>query len=215
MAEAASAFADKAAKEELRKKKKKKGKSEQERQAQPGSVELLDSSEDDEDKQDLFREAASGTKAVTVRELAQESPGQLFQEGVREVHRLLGHRGVASENEAASLVTYLTSVFHGSYSQESVGVRTTKELRTIAEALDLLQSGDLPTLGDILMQRFKSLELSVIDRSFATGSKLELTPERLVGLSHPREQRLAAKERLQELRLKEMSQKAGKASGQG
>ena len=210
MADAATTFAENAAADELRRKKRKRNRNEQNESARSSAhVDLPDSS-DDEGKEELFRGAASGSRTVTVKELALENPGQLFQEGVKEVHKLLGHRGVACESEAASLVTYLTSVFHGSYPQEAVGIRTGKELRTVAEALDMLQAGDLPALGDLLMQRFKSLELSVIDKSFATGSKLELTPDRMVGLSSPREQRVAAQDRLRELKLKDLAQKAGK-----
>ena len=66
-------------------------------------------------------------------------------------------------SQTANMVTYLASVFHGVHPVEKVGLRTARELRTLAQALDELHSGRLPELADLLMQRFKALETQVAD----------------------------------------------------
>ena len=91
------------------------------------------------------------------------------------------------------MLTYLMSVFHGAHSPERVGPRTSRELQTLAEALDALASGRLPRVGDVLMQRFKALEASVTEGGWSVARRLELLPEAGVGLASLAERQAAAK----------------------
>eukprot|EP00972_Heterocapsa_arctica_P033976 5002731-Heterocapsa_arctica.AAC.1 len=50
-----------------------------------------------------------------------------------------------------------------------------REMRTMAEALDCLISGDLDRAGDIMVQRFKALEASKGVGGWSIGQQYELT----------------------------------------
>ena len=54
--------------------------------------------------------------------------------------------------------------------------RQERELRTLAECLDLLVQGNLCRLGDTLMQRFKCVEMEVCEGATGMARHLELLP---------------------------------------
>lgn len=148
----------------------------------------------------LFREGLP--RGVSLKDFADQQSGALYEAGLQEITQYLGQRGGPSkDSDAASVIQYLVSVFQQHYSPDKVGQRTAREMRTIAEALDSLKVGNLPRVADLLMQRFKSLEMSVIDGSWGTASKMELLPARAIGLASAAEQTQAAKEELLGLRL--------------
>jgi hypothetical protein len=114
------------------------------------------------------------------------------------------------------MVSYLTSIFHGAQPVEKCGIRTARELRTLAEALDALGRGKLPQVADLLMQRYKALELSVTDGSWGLAEKVELLPPRNVGLTSIEESQAAARAQLLQLKLDEARKRGrGGASGSG
>ena len=47
-------------------------------------------------------------------------------------------------------------MLHGAHPHASMSLRNSRELLTVAECLDALLAGDLPHLGDLLMQRFNT-----------------------------------------------------------
>ena len=98
-------------------------------------------------------------------------------------------------------MTYLTAVFHGMFPPDKVGPRTTREMRTLAEALDALGSGDLPRTADLLVQRFKSVEESVKRGNWDEAGFLELISREHVGLTSQNERLAAQRGRLMEQRL--------------
>ena len=128
--------------------------------------------------------------------------------GLKEIEKFLGSRGGAAGEDSARFVSYLTSIFHGHYSPEKVGVRTSREMRTLAEALDGLTRGDLPFVADLLTQRFKACELSITDGGWEMGQNLELLPEQMVGLAGVEEQRKAAKIQLLKAKLHEVRKRS-------
>ena len=101
------------------------------------------------------------------------------------------------------LPTLCTSVWHGAHPQSEMGVRNTRDMRTTGECLDVLIQGNLPALGDILMQRLKALEQAVKDGNWNTAAHLEVVPSLDVGLTSQRELRSAVQGQLQQYRLKE------------
>ena len=70
------------------------------------------------------------------------------------------------------MTQYLTTVGLGLQGRE-LGLRSERELRTLSEALDHLLLGNLDACGDILMQRFKAVELAGI-AGWAIASRMEL-----------------------------------------
>ena len=87
-------------------------------------------------------------------------------------------------------ITYLTQCFFPNYPEKEVGLRTSREMRTVALALDHVVKGNLGEAGDILMQRLKALETSVKDGSWVTAKHLEIIPRSVTSMTDEEEQRL-------------------------
>ena len=84
-------------------------------------------------------------------------------------------------------------------------------MRTLALAIDALCRGELPQVGDLLMQRFKALEMSVQDKSWAVAANLEVC-EDAVGLTTLEEKQAATRHTLLMQKLNEAKVKAGVAA---
>ena len=141
---------------------------------------------------------------------AATQPGKLYTAGLDEMAKYLGQREGAEggpalgDPSAKRVMGYLTSVFHGQFPKDRVGLRTSREMATIATALDAISAGKLPQVADVLMQRFKALEQSVQDGGWDTAQHLELIPRAASGLASSHEVAAAAKEQLAELKLIEL-----------
>ena len=77
---------------------------------------------------------------------------------------------------------------------QAIGVRSHRELITLGTAIDLLIMGELPELGDLLMQRLKALETSLVGSNWISARHQELIPPRAASLSSESEKRRAAKQ---------------------
>ena len=82
----------------------------------------------------------------------------------------------------------------------------------MAECLDSLLRGELPRLGDILLQRLKALQVAA-EHGWAFAKQLELTNRHDVNLVSPDELAEAARVSIQQARLAESISKASKAKG--
>ena len=80
-------------------------------------------------------------------------------------------------------------------------------MRTIAEAVDALVEGDVLRAGDLLIQRFKALETSVIDGTWLRGRHHELIPEEGVGLASAAERQAISRLELERRKLTEVASK--------
>ena len=69
-----------------------------------------------------------------------------------EISRIMGIREGAAEGEEkdtpARIVSYLQAILFSKYTQDRIGPRMARELRTLAEAMDHLEKGRLPQLED-------------------------------------------------------------------
>ncbi len=72
------------------------------------------------------------------------------------------------------VTSYLTSSLMPSSHQ--MKARDERELRTLAEAIDALLLGDLGRVGDLLMQRFRCVEMVHLDGNYHLAQHLELIP---------------------------------------
>ena len=143
-----------------------------------------DSDEEEDKLLSHFGEGSSREGTTTLRAQALKHQGKLYLDGLAEINRFLASRGEpgAEGDSGGRMVAYLTSVFHGHYSAKEVGPRDSRELRTLAEALDALAAGNLPAVGDLLMQRFKEVECKIQDGGdWGTASHLELISDRQWG----------------------------------
>lgn len=98
------------------------------------------------------------------------------------------------------MVRYFTTVVN--QTGNNVGLRNARELRTLAEALDLLMVGKVAEAGDLLMQRFKAVELASQEGNWKVAQHLELIPETGVSTSSFKERRAAAKLEMEDYRLR-------------
>ena len=80
-------------------------------------------------------------------------------------------------------------------------------MRTIAEAVDALVEGDVLRAGDLLIQRFKALETSVIDGTWLRARHHELIREEGVGLASAAERQAISRLELQRRKLTEVVSK--------
>ena len=83
-------------------------------------------------------------------------------------------------------------------------------MRTLAKALDALGRGDLPGVGDTLVQRFKSGELRLSGHREAARS-IELLQPWVTGLTSEGEMLAANRDQLLQRKLATMKQKLAKA----
>ena len=111
----------------------------------------------------------------------EREPGKLLASGLQQIKKFLSQRGGVSNEAnndelATGVLQYLMSVFHGAHPQSSMSLRNSRELRTIAECIDALLAGDLPHLGDLLMQRLKAVQTAVVEGNWNLAQHLELIP---------------------------------------
>ena len=62
-------------------------------------------------------------------------------------------------------------------------LRNNRELRTLAEILDLLALGRVLESGDVVAQRFRAVELASADGTWQLARHLELIPEARVSVT--------------------------------
>ena len=105
----------------------------------------------------------------------------------------------------------MTSVFHGAHPQSSMSLRNSRELRSTAECIDALLTGDLPHLGDLLMQRLKAVQTAVVEGNWNFAQLLELIPATGSNVVAQAEMRAAQRTQLDQARLYQ----GGKGSGGG
>ena len=146
--------------------------------------------------------------------IAEKQPGKLLELGLDELKKYVRARGVRDSEDGellpAQVVRYLTSVFHHTHPPDEIGINKTRELRTLAEGLDHLLEGRIAQAGDLLMQRFTAVEMSVTQKSWEQAKHLELIPDHLCGLATRSLREAAAREESRDLRLRDLQEKHSK-----
>ena len=69
--------------------------------------------------------------------------------------------------------------------------------------MDCLATGRLCNLGDILMQRFKSIETAKTEGGWQVAGQQELIPIEYTGISSQREKQLAVKQTVKKAQLED------------
>ena len=151
----------------------------------------------------LFHKGLSLT-APTLRDFADQKPGELLKSGLREMQKYLKDQGGADQIDWVNghVLAYINQVLFANVSQEKMGVRNAREIRTLAEAIDCLLRGQLARLGDLLMQRLKAVESAVLEGAWTMAKHQELIPDIGASLSNPAEREAAAKAELRAIKLR-------------
>lgn len=118
-----------------------------------------------------------------LRKLSIEKPGTLLLKGYGLMHDQLGTlhgdslaSGSAEDVLKPAAVRYLLTSVLPMMDVGKLGEEKLRELRTLSAALDLIVGGKVPMAGDMLMQRLKSILMSLRDGSTAASRYLELIP---------------------------------------
>ena len=159
----------------------------------------------------LFHHASSHS-GNSIRALATKQPGALYDAGLKEITQVMGLREGATNDDgsAATFLGYLTAILLGQYPADKMGLRSARELQTLARALDHLGAGRLPEVADLLMQRFKAVEQYLHDGNWNIASQMEIVPDTADTLASAKEQHAAARAELLRSKLDEARRRGGR-----
>ena len=82
--------------------------------------------------------------------------------------------------------------------------RNERELMTLASSIDGVVGGRLAEAGDVLMQRYKAVELASQENNWDVAQRLEIIPDARPTAVSPEERQAAANHEMAELRLSRM-----------
>lgn len=150
-------------------------------------------------------------KFASLLEKAQKHPGKLLRSGLEQMGRYMASRVGDGFGGGAGwcdqkMTAYLSQVLFTQYPPHAMGVRNSRELLTLAEAIDQLMAENFASVGDILMQRFKATESSLEDGWMVARHQELIRPEH-ASLTSPQEKAFAARAALQQHRLEAAVQK--------
>lgn len=158
--------------ERRRKKKKKKSRDKKKKERySPSTSSSTDS---------LFHSAALPKGMERLRRVHQQEPGKIASLSLQRLQELVLQtqgRGSASdqvEKFPPVALGYVMNVFLVAHPMQEVGVRTVRELRTLATCIDFLCQNDPLRCLDVLVQRVKALEVAHQQGSWNQASQLEL-----------------------------------------
>ena len=158
----------------------------------------------------LFR-LASSRGGNSIRTLAMKQPGALYDAGLKEITRVMGLReGATNDEGSATFLGHLTAILLGQYPADKMGLRSARELQTLARALDHLGAGRLPEVADLLMQRFKAVEQYLHDGNWNIASQMEIVPDTADTLASAKEQHAAARAELLRSKLDTARRRGGR-----
>ena len=101
--------------------------------------------------------------------------------------------------EDRKVMAYINQVLLTQHPVQNLGVRNLREAQTLGAALDLLMSGNLGSLGDLLMQRLKALETAINEQSWGSARHQELIAPQAASLTNQGEKEAAEEQRGQQI----------------
>lgn len=142
---------------------------------------------------------------------SQKNPGKLLKSGLQEMGRFLADRVGGNHMEGwedRKVMAYINQVLLTQHPVQNLGVRNLREAQTLGAALDLLMSGNLGSLGDLLMQRLKALETAINEQSWGSARHQELIAPQAASLTNQGEKEAAARAELRSVKLRTALQKS-------
>ena len=94
--------------------------------------------------------------------------------------------------------------------KDKIDVRSSRELRTLAEGVDAVLSGDLCAAAEVLIQRFKAVETRCTKGSWELAQHMELIPPNEVSCVGGKELEMAMQTELMEQKLRRNRNPDGK-----
>ena len=147
--------------------------------------------------------------------LSRRNPGSLLKKGMEEMSRYLAERAPGEEGGTGAwmdhrMMAYISQVVLTQHPPGAIGVRNHRELLTLGRAIDMLIQGQLGELGDLLMQRLKAVETSLVDQGWHSARHQELIPPHAASLTTEAERRRTARLEISANKLKELTLKGRK-----
>jgi len=146
----------------------------------------------------------------SIQEMAAKHPGRLLRAGLKamrefaEPTEVLG--GGRQDPLPAIAMKYLLTVLNTA-SEGDLSRRDKRELKTLATAIDFLARGKMAQLGDLLIQRFKSVETSSQTKSWRIAQNQELIGREGASTTSHKEREIAARVALREAQMQEVFRK--------
>jgi hypothetical protein len=154
---------------------------------------------------------------------ARERPGTLLLQALSAMKQYLGSRRGGTDGESGVrgrsgsmgnlepiVLQYLTTVLEITHPQ--MGARNNRELHTLSRAVDYLVDGKVAEASDLLIQRFKAIEMSITDKSWTVAEHLELLPPAAVSSTTETERAQALAIATREFKFKQgMSRTGGRS----
>ena len=133
----------------------------------------------------------------SAQRLAKERPGHLLLATIKNVIPFLDHRQKAEVLRTGGIYPVFVSYYHQVVAGKPLGRRTLREFLTLATALDQLIMGNVPEVGDLLVQRLKALESASADNNWEIAQNMEILQQENPSLTSRSERSLVTKETLQ------------------
>ena len=156
--------------------------------------------------QSLFHKASSGGRIGSkFQEVHRRQPGRLLVRGFETMRKHLDPKmvGGGEKNDTGGLdgcaTAYTVNVVNNRGQQLSQ--RNERELRTLATGLDALAGGRLAELGDVMMQRYKAVEMASQENNWDVAQRLEVIPDARPSALSTEERHAAANHEMSELKL--------------
>jgi hypothetical protein len=142
-------------------------------------------------EKDFGAELGAGGKHREIMKMHQRRPGKLGQSGLRLMAGFLEERTGESREEKLPAVAlkYLLMVLIPARAAaagkdgERLSPGMIRQLRTVATAIDMLVRGRQLESLDVLVQRYKALEMSLQDGGWSNAQHLELLPKTTVSIT--------------------------------
>ena len=169
------------------------------------AVDYKDEEETDSDESD-FRKAPSGTAKSSQLKLLSYSrrhPGRLASRMLLKMAKTSarGLEGASRSKTPAVAMHHLLTVLQPSL-QGKLGMRTLREMKTLAQCLDLLAEGEVGRSADLISQRVKALERATVEGHWNSAQFLELLPPENSTLLERDEELYLARETLTEQKIR-------------
>ena len=112
--------------------------------------------------------------AAHMHRAARESPGSLAEQGLSRMESYFiqsgGGMSLVGPNRSVLppvVQAYLSTVYLPTHPESQIGLRSAREMRTLAMSIDLLLGGHVLHGLDVLLQRFKELDLAAEQGSWS------------------------------------------------
>jgi len=109
--------------------------------------------------------------------MAKRAPGELLRRFLGRIAEYLALREGGEASELPPVVMQYLTTFLAPSLGDDLTQRNGRELRTIATTLDALIRGKSAEAADLLVQRFKAVELASTEGTWAMAQQVALVPE--------------------------------------